>query len=77
MSEEDAKNKAQLLYNKTKGIKWFPPRNFADWQLNDEAKGHKKQLSRSVWYGGTESFMFNTLEDIALSDDPRTPVCKV
>ena len=26
-----------------------------------------------IWYGGTESVVFNSLEQIATSDDPRTP----
>ncbi|OMJ20201.1 DNA polymerase gamma, mitochondrial, partial [Smittium culicis] len=31
---------------------------------------------RQFWAGGSESYMFNSLEDVALSDDPRTPVLK-
>ena len=26
------------------------------------------------WYGGSETFMFNAMESIAKSNDPRTPV---
>ena len=30
-------------------------------------------FDRKFWYGGTESFVFNKLEEIALSDKPTTP----
>ena len=30
-------------------------------------------FGRQFWYGGSESFVFNKLESIAMSDDPRTP----
>ncbi|WFD38947.1 DNA-directed DNA polymerase [Malassezia japonica] len=30
-------------------------------------------FGRRFWYGGTESFVFNKLEEIATSDTPRTP----
>lgn len=30
-------------------------------------------FGRKFWFGGTESFVFNKLEEIALSDRPRTP----
>jgi len=29
-----------------------------------------------MWQNGSESFMFNKLEEIALSRDPRTPALK-
>ncbi|OMJ15036.1 DNA polymerase gamma [Smittium culicis] len=35
-----------------------------------------KPKKRQFWAGGSESYMFNSLEDVALSDDPRTPVLK-
>ncbi|KAG1763684.1 DNA polymerase family A-domain-containing protein [Suillus occidentalis] len=35
---------------------------------------HRTDLfGRKFWFGGTESFVFNKLEEIALSDQPRTP----
>ncbi|PWN22360.1 hypothetical protein BCV69DRAFT_297652 [Microstroma glucosiphilum] len=30
-------------------------------------------FGRKFWFGGTESFVFNKLEDVALSERPRTP----
>jgi DNA polymerase gamma 1 len=52
----------------------------------DEATGLAKNLyastkgltsraafNRDFWYGGTESFVFNKLEQIAMSDEPQTP----
>jgi len=37
------------------------------------------KYSPKKWFGGSESEMFNRLEDIAVSSDPRTPVlrCKI
>ena len=34
---------------------------------------------KKLWQGGSESEMFNSLERIALSDEPRTPVlgCRI
>ncbi|KAJ9051649.1 DNA-directed DNA polymerase gamma mip1 [Entomophthora muscae] len=58
LSQEQAKERATELYRSTKGQQDRRMR-FAD---------------RSYWYGGSESFMFNRLEEIANSDDPRTPV---
>ena len=35
---------------------------------------HSKDFfGRKFWFGGSESFVFNKLEEIATSDDPRTP----
>ena len=30
-------------------------------------------FGRKFWYGGSESYVFNKLEEIALSDKPQTP----
>ncbi|KAI8322639.1 DNA polymerase gamma [Martensiomyces pterosporus] len=57
MTEAEAKEKAEKLYASTKGMNM---RN-------------KAYFGRSFWHGGTESYMFNQLEAIATSDDPRTP----
>ncbi|KAJ4351444.1 DNA-directed DNA polymerase gamma mip1 [Didymosphaeria variabile] len=47
-------------------------------ELYETTKGKKtarKQLhERSFWRGGTESFVFNKLEDFAEQEKPRTPV---
>ena len=57
MSQETARKLAENLYSSTKG------RNT-----------HRDDMfGRKFWYGGTESFVFNKLEEIALSDHPQTP----
>ncbi|ORE01434.1 hypothetical protein BCV72DRAFT_321493 [Rhizopus microsporus var. microsporus] len=48
-------------------------------ELYSETKGEKEHSSKNIfkrtfWHGGSESYMFNALEDIALSREPRTPV---
>ncbi|KDQ13472.1 hypothetical protein BOTBODRAFT_175483 [Botryobasidium botryosum FD-172 SS1] len=37
-------------------------------------KSRTDSFGRKFWHGGTESFLFNKLEEIALSDRPQTPV---
>ncbi|ORZ12387.1 DNA polymerase family A-domain-containing protein [Absidia repens] len=59
MDTETAKTRALDLYSSTKGEKEHRKRN---------------PFKRIFWHGGSESYMFNALEDIALSEDPRTPV---
>lgn len=57
MLPEQAQQLAQNLYASTKG-----------------KNTHRADLfGRKFWYGGTESFVFNKLEEIALSDRPQTP----
>lgn len=58
MLPEQAQGLAEQLYASTKGKNTHRPDLF----------GHK------FWYGGTESFVFNKLEQIAISDEPKTPV---
>nr|BBE24807.1 DNA polymerase gamma, mitochondrial [Grifola frondosa] len=57
MLPEQAQKLAENLYASTKGKNTHRPDLF----------GHK------FWYGGTESYVFNKLEEIALSDRPQTP----
>lgn len=57
MDSEQAQKLAQNLYASTKGKNTHRPDFFG----------------RKFWYGGSESFVFNKLEEIALSDNPRTP----
>ncbi|EJU01791.1 hypothetical protein DACRYDRAFT_94814 [Dacryopinax primogenitus] len=54
---DDAKSLVQKLYASTKGQTTRTDRFF----------------DRKFWFGGTESFLFNKLEEIALSDKPLTP----
>ncbi|KAI0115258.1 DNA polymerase family A-domain-containing protein [Daldinia grandis] len=58
LSEKETLETAKKLYATTKGTKTT-----------------KKTLSkRPFWRGGTESFVFNKLEEFAEQDSPRTPV---
>ncbi|EMD32272.1 hypothetical protein CERSUDRAFT_162021 [Gelatoporia subvermispora B] len=57
MLPEQAQKLAENLYASTKG-----------------KNTHRGDLfGRKFWYGGTESYVFNKLEEIALSDRPQTP----
>ncbi|OSD05058.1 gamma DNA-directed DNA polymerase [Trametes coccinea BRFM310] len=57
MLPEQAQKLAENLYASTKGKNTHGTHLFG----------------RKFWYGGTESFVFNKLEEIALSDKPQTP----
>ena len=58
LSENETQDIATQLYKETKGT-----------------KTSRKALSdRSFWRGGTESFVFNRLEEFAEQERPRTPV---
>ena len=58
LSEKQTIDTASKLYKATKGVKTL----------------RKAIASNSFWRGGTESFVFNTLEDFAEQERPRTPV---
>lgn len=58
VSEEEAARVASNLYQETKGKK----------------VGSKFLRERKFWRGGTESLVFNRLEDFAEQERPRTPV---
>ncbi|CAO1623863.1 unnamed protein product [Sympodiomycopsis kandeliae] len=57
MPREEAQQRAKDLYSKTKGQNTHSTECF----------------DRRFWFGGTESFVFNKLEEVALSENPRTP----
>ncbi|KAF2758300.1 DNA polymerase gamma [Pseudovirgaria hyperparasitica] len=58
LGEQETNSTARKLYEETKG-----------------AKTTRKVLNdRPFWRGGTESFVFNKLEDFAEQERPRTPV---
>lgn len=57
MAKEEATRKAKELYASTKGTNTHS----------------KDSFGRKFWFGGTESFVFNKLEDVATSEAPRTP----
>jgi DNA polymerase gamma 1 len=57
MLPDQAQRLAENLYASTKG-----------------KNTHRTDIfERKFWFGGTESFVFNKLEEIALSDKPQTP----
>jgi DNA polymerase gamma 1 len=58
ITEDNAKNIATELYKETKGTK----------------SSAKSIRDRKFWRGGTESLVFNKLEDFAEQERPRTPV---
>ncbi|KAK4505668.1 hypothetical protein PRZ48_003633 [Zasmidium cellare] len=58
LKEEDAKQIATNLYQNTKG----------------NSITRKLLRDRKFWHGGTESLVFNKLEDFAEQERPRTPV---
>ncbi|KAK4192035.1 DNA polymerase family A-domain-containing protein [Podospora australis] len=58
LSEEETLTTASKLYATTKGTK----------------TNRKVLYKRPFWRGGTESFVFNKLEEFAEQDHPRTPV---
>ncbi|KAF2785915.1 hypothetical protein K505DRAFT_380600 [Melanomma pulvis-pyrius CBS 109.77] len=58
LTESQTSETANALYQTTKGKKTL----------------RKQMHERSFWRGGTESFVFNKLEDFAEQERPRTPV---
>ncbi|RKP23391.1 DNA polymerase family A-domain-containing protein, partial [Syncephalis pseudoplumigaleata] len=58
MDEETAQQRSWDLYAATKGNKWH----------------YDTPFGRGFWYGGSESYVFNALEAIATSEQPKTPV---
>lgn len=65
LSEEEATKKAKKIFFQTKGVK----KKFVK-QEGDS------MIAVSKWTNGTESFMFNKLEEIAKSEKPETPFLK-
>ncbi|KAF8927594.1 DNA-directed DNA polymerase gamma mip1 [Haplosporangium gracile] len=57
----EAKQRATNLYTATKGLK------------QQKASEYELVHDRPFWHGGSESYMFNSLERTATADDPRTP----
>ncbi|KAF9357817.1 DNA-directed DNA polymerase gamma mip1 [Mortierella sp. AD094] len=57
----EAKQRATNLYSATKGIK------------QQRAENYELITDRPFWHGGTESYMFNSMERTATAEDPRTP----
>jgi DNA polymerase gamma 1 len=64
LSRKEAELKVAELYRKTKG------RRSGSGTMSFSIRIAVPQF----WYGGSETFMFNAMESIAKSNDPRTPV---
>lgn len=87
MSDAEARGKAVKMFNLTKGKKIyflkndyildFVDRPYGKWQALETAKLCGKKIEdmfgSAQWVGGTESAMFNRLEQIAGDDSPVTP----
>ncbi|WWC61419.1 uncharacterized protein I303_104003 [Kwoniella dejecticola CBS 10117] len=61
LTKESAGKLADNLYKATKGSKSLRNKNLPPASVP------------SIWHGGSESYLFNTLESIALSERPTTP----
>ncbi|KCV68887.1 hypothetical protein H696_04304 [Fonticula alba] len=70
LTYEEASRRAFELYRQTKGSRQ-PANNQPATRPGTWRKRHA--TTKTVWHGGTESFMFNALERIATSRNPRTP----
>jgi DNA polymerase gamma 1 len=77
LTPTEAKARAQKLYDETKGARWYPGRKMKQNHLTPTSQLLWDRLNKPFWFGGSESYMFNALEGIAMSDDPRTPACRV
>jgi DNA polymerase gamma 1 len=75
LSVTEAKEKANLMYSKTKGIKYERLFFLLYFCLEDESLFFRDRKTE-LWQGGSESEMFNSLEAIACSETPQTPVLK-
>ncbi|CAG9861793.1 unnamed protein product [Phyllotreta striolata] len=87
MSEGEARSKALKMFSLTKGKKTYYLKSdfvgdlvdkpYTKWEAFKLAKLYGKNVNdlfdRSNWEGGTESAMFNKLEEIANSTNPTTP----
>lgn len=86
-SEAESKSKAMKMFTLTKGKKLYYPmadyldqlenKGFTNYEAKIIALKYGKRIdevfNKGQWYGGTESAMFNRLEEIAGSEQPVTP----
>ncbi|XP_015120544.1 DNA polymerase subunit gamma-1, mitochondrial [Diachasma alloeum] len=88
MGESEAVSKARKMFSITKGKKMYrlrvqfinddvEERDYSSWEAYQLAKVHGKKVEEmfgpTKWCGGSESAMFNRLEEIADSLHPVTP----
>lgn len=69
------KHAVQLLLKSNPNLAPLPAKELAQ-ALYAGTKGlvdKSPSFARPFWHGGTESFVFNKLEQIAMSDNPKTP----
>ncbi|GFV04103.1 DNA polymerase subunit gamma-1 [Trichonephila clavipes] len=73
---EEAKQKVKKIYAETKGIQKYVASVDA---VDDNGFIFTPGDQRRKWVGGSESYMFNKLEEIALSRKPNTPAlgCRI
>ncbi|CAG2166552.1 unnamed protein product [Oppiella nova] len=73
LDTKEAKEKAKKIFTETKGTRKKLLRSDGNGGSGGGGSGHRQ------WVGGTESHMFNKLEEIAESSEPRTPVlgCRI
>jgi DNA polymerase gamma 1 len=83
MTEQEARKKANDLYKNTKGYKCLEKIDNKEEKTDHEEVDENNRESesstvakKSVWKYGSESEMFNKLEEIARSEYPTTPVLK-
>jgi DNA polymerase gamma 1 len=67
LSDKEAATLANNLYVATKGMKTRAK------QWNKNGPPQPDDAIKSLWHGGSESYLFNTLERIATSSLPQTP----
>ncbi|KAK9875775.1 hypothetical protein WA026_009568 [Henosepilachna vigintioctopunctata] len=87
ISDAEAKRKSLKMFDMTKGKRIyylkkefafdFPDQPYNKWQAFEIAKSFGKNVAemfeKPMWIGGTESAMFNRLEQIANENSPVTP----
>ncbi|PAK71744.1 hypothetical protein B8W95_13190, partial [Staphylococcus pasteuri] len=68
------KHAVQLLLKSNPGLSKDEATDLAKslYQATKGLKDRSNTFRRQFWYGGTESFVFNKLEEIAQSEQPRT-----
>ncbi|EMR08669.1 hypothetical protein PNEG_02846 [Pneumocystis murina B123] len=74
LSEKQAKEIAEKLYNSTKGKKSKIKYIFSKENEKKKSSTLKQYVRKQFWHGGTESYVFNMLEEIANQEVPQTPV---
>lgn len=76
LTEEEARFKAQTMFDNTKGKKARNQLPRSQKVIGDKSNVGKAIVSnmKPKWSGGTESEMFNKLEEIAKQSKPETPV---